>query len=357
MTRASYSDLPKLRPNRVRSAAAVNATRAFFEANGCVFHEVAEQNDYGKDAFVELGLEGRVTGLCAALQIKGGESYERPDGGYVIPIGNHAEYWRSSSIPIFGIVHDSQDDGLRWCNISEMLGRCRRQPPTSLYVEGSAVLTPMALRREIAAAVETARFARTHHALMRLLSPIDQVSFSAIHECFIAGRSDPEVLITLRYVMPALTVRPLCAAIETLSRLTDHPDILWHPGNWIPEEVAAEVRRHFRWSTEEVATFLEWLPLETFQRGCTGESLYMLLIQDPNIKATMRRACTLALERAVPQAIWTALHLWLFWERDGARDAYEKFVAAHPEIRNVDNVDEIEAQIHSGERLHIMLCG
>jgi len=110
--------MPRLRANRVPERAAVNVARTFFEANGCIFQEVSGDNDYGKDAYVDLTFGGQVTGLCAALQIKGGESYRRTAGGYVIPLDDdHAKLWRSSTVPIFGIVHDQSDGKLRWCNI------------------------------------------------------------------------------------------------------------------------------------------------------------------------------------------------------------------------------------------------
>ena len=30
----------------------------FFERHGCVFQEVAQQNDFGKDAYVDIGDDG-----------------------------------------------------------------------------------------------------------------------------------------------------------------------------------------------------------------------------------------------------------------------------------------------------------
>ena len=100
-----------LRKNRAKERAAVNAARSFFEANGCVFQEVDQGNDYGKDAYVDLVDGDKVSGHCIALQIKGGKKYKRANG-YVIPIESHELVWRQSPLPIAGIVFDSESKTL-----------------------------------------------------------------------------------------------------------------------------------------------------------------------------------------------------------------------------------------------------
>src|SRR4051812_40491904 len=112
----------KLRPNRRLAREAVNAVRAFFEANGCVFQEVDEGNDYGKDAYVDISVGDSVTGTCVALQIKGGASFKTKTG-YKIPVdAKHEKIWAESTIPIAGIVYDPTDGRMRWCNISAAVG-------------------------------------------------------------------------------------------------------------------------------------------------------------------------------------------------------------------------------------------
>src|SRR5262245_20614336 len=112
----------KLRRNRVVEREAVNATRAFFESNRCVFQEIDGSNDYGKDAYVDLPQGEVVSGLCAALQIKGGRSFRRAKGNYAIPVtASHAKLWLSSTVPVIGIVYDPDDRQLRWVNLSVLL--------------------------------------------------------------------------------------------------------------------------------------------------------------------------------------------------------------------------------------------
>jgi hypothetical protein len=340
----SAKSMPKLRANRVAERAAVAATMAFFEANHCVFQEVSGANDYGKDAYVDLTFGDQVTGLCAALQIKGGESYRRAGGGYAVPLDDdHAEVWRTSTVPIFGIVHDPSDGKLRWCNVSEFLNSPEGgRLPRSVPVEASALLNEAALHREFAAAVERARVLKADHALLQVLSESEQVSLWAIRDCLALGRADARVLIGLRYLVRALSPRALHNAIIVLSHATPHPDIFWHPRNWIPPHVEEQIKVHFRWCAEEVVEFLKLCPLETFTRGALGQSLYMLLIEDPDKKATMRKACILALEAGHAETAYTALYLWLCWERKNAQAAYASFAAEHPQIREIEDIEDFE---------------
>ena len=178
-------------------------------------------------------------------------------------------------MPIFGVVHDPSDGKLRRCNISDFLNSPKgRQLPASIPVESSALLNETALRREFAAAVERARVLRADHGLLQVLSESERVSLWAIRDCIALGRADARVLIGLRYLLRALSPRPLQTAIIVLSHATPHPDILCHPGNWIPSHVEEQIKRHYRWSVEEVVELLKlcpWRPLNVGHRGnaCT----------------------------------------------------------------------------------------
>src|SRR5688572_3467920 len=110
----------KLRRNRRVERAGVNAAQALFESHDWIFQPVELGNDYGKDAYVDVPRGEQVTGICAALQIKSGDSY-RSSAGYRIPIENHERAWRESPLPMMGIVHDPADGQLYWCNISTFL--------------------------------------------------------------------------------------------------------------------------------------------------------------------------------------------------------------------------------------------
>ena len=178
---------------------------------------------------------------------------------------------------------------------------------------------------------------------MQVLSESERVSLWAIRDCLALGRADARVLIGLRYLLRALSPRPLQTAIIVLSHATPHPDILCHPGYWIPSHVEEQIKRHYRWSVEEVVELLKALsPGRTFERGAQGQCLYMLLIEDSKIKDTMCRACVLAMEARHDEAALTALYLWLYWERKSAKAAYASFAAEYSEIREVEKVEDFE---------------
>jgi hypothetical protein len=95
--------------SRITSRDGVNAARTFFEHHGCTFQEIGQQHDFGKDAYIDVADDRKITHLCVALQIKSGASYRAAAGDYLIPVDNHADLWRRSTVPVFGIVYDPND--------------------------------------------------------------------------------------------------------------------------------------------------------------------------------------------------------------------------------------------------------
>jgi len=92
--------------SHVTSRDGVNTVRSFFEHHACRFQEVDQQQNIGKDAYVDLvDDDACITPLCVALQIKAGTSYRTGKGDYAIPVENHGELWRRSTVPVFGIVY------------------------------------------------------------------------------------------------------------------------------------------------------------------------------------------------------------------------------------------------------------
>jgi hypothetical protein len=138
---------------RVRSREGVNAVQAFLERHGCIFQEVAEQNDFGKDGYVDLGDRGSVTFLCAALQIKSGTSYRTAKQDYFIPIGDHANNWRQSTVPIFGLVYDPEDRQIRWTDITGYLRANPGQQSGAIPVPGEIILDEVSLQTTFKAAL------------------------------------------------------------------------------------------------------------------------------------------------------------------------------------------------------------
>lgn len=342
----------RLRANRRVERAAVNATRAFFEENDCVFGEIDGANDYGKDAYVDIGADGLVTGTCAALQIKGGRSFRTANGDYRIPISNaHRRVWSESTIPIIGIIHDPDDGLLRWTNISEAL---RTNPSaSSVSVRATEILCVGNLHAALAHSIRRTAAGKQAGVLAQALDANDDISISAIFDAFAIGRSDSRVLVGLRYILRALRERPRRAAIHVLSHATPHPDIMWHQGNWIPDEVKQALRPHFRWGTDDVLAMLRAAPLSTFERGEVGESAYMLLQEDPDIENILNASAGVAMRRGDYDVAETALYLVLCWLGEKAPDALLTFLKEYPEAASLRLLPEVRASL--GEHGYLTL--
>ena len=59
----------RLPTTRTVSRDGVNAAQTFFEHNGCVFQEVAQQNDFGKDAYVDLSHQSLSFRTCRGPKV------------------------------------------------------------------------------------------------------------------------------------------------------------------------------------------------------------------------------------------------------------------------------------------------
>src|SRR5579859_3632547 len=131
---------------RVTSRDGVNVTRLFFEHQGCTFQEIGQQHDFGKDAYVDLADEAGITGLCVAIQIKSGNSYRNTSGNYVVPVDNHADIWRRSTVPVLGIVFDPNDSQLRWVDLTGYLRAHPEMESGNIPVSGDHILDEQTLR-------------------------------------------------------------------------------------------------------------------------------------------------------------------------------------------------------------------
>ena len=105
-----------------------------------------------------------------------------------------------------------------------------------------------------------------------------------------------------------------------LSRMRDYVPFFSDTGkNWIPESVTKQVVTSFRWSPEEIAHMLNAVDPEDWGRATLGQSLDVLLYEDPNVVAKLHiaihillkdneatqavRAATLALTHSCDQRI------------------------------------------------------
>jgi hypothetical protein len=334
----------KRRRNRIAEREAVNAVRRFFEFHGCVFQEIDAANDYGKDAYLDFAEGEQITGLCAAVQIKGGISYRRPDGSYYIPLDEaHIRIWQESTLPVLGLIHDPDDGLIRWCSISAFVNTEQNATASSIPVTADAILDEKELHSSLRSAIIDASKA-AKDPLVQALSEESDISESAILDCFALGRSDARVFIGLRYLLRAFDKEMILPLIYVLTHLTPHPDIFWHERNWIPREIKEAVQPHLYWEQDEILRLLQAVDINEYQRGGMGQSLYMLLVQDPNITEKMARVAVRAANSGDEDTGNIALYLHLYWLGEDAPKRFHDLLSAHAGLQSLSYIPEIAQQ-------------
>lgn len=157
VTRPGGGPLVGMRRNRRLERRGVNALRTLLEDAGHIVQEIDGGNDHGEDLYVRFVIDGRLTSSVAAVQVKAGSSYRR-SVGYAIPVGTHANLWRTSNIPILGVVYDQDMRMLYWRNITEYLAS--NSNARSIPIGESDILTADNVR-DVCTGVDT--FIRSFH--------------------------------------------------------------------------------------------------------------------------------------------------------------------------------------------------
>ncbi len=292
------SDLPRTSDEQVTADDGVNAARTFFMHNRCKFQEIDSRNDFGKDVYVDVATDGVVDYLCVALQIKSGTSYRTVRGEYFIPVRKHAESWRLSTIPVFGIVYDPDDMLMRWVDITGYLRSNLRQDGGNIPVSRDSVLSVATLAGAFRDAV-VPYVGRFGMIALNLLMAGD-LQMDALHDAWGLGRFDAKYLLIVRRLIMDLQPEALRRAIFFLSHAGSHPNILYNTdkktGNWIPPEVEEQLLPTFRWSPEEIAKMLRAVDYHDWGYGTLGECLDVLFYEDSNIVAKLHIAIKLLLK-------------------------------------------------------------
>ena len=336
---------PRVRDNRPIERAGVNAARALFEASKHVFQEVDLGNDFGKDAYVDVVEGSQVTGLCVALQIKSGEKYRRASG-YAIPIEDHEEVWRQSPIPVAGIVFDTVSGQLYWVSISKFLADHPRDVPSVIPVPAENLLTGETIASRFTPHFRLMASERSRAtALLQLCSKEEDIQAGALLDCFGAGRTDPRFFIAMRYMMVMLPADSLRMALNLLGDVVEHSDTIFTPVNRVSREVAAEVRTHMRWSLSELTHFFTVVEWTEWQRGDTGQSLYVVMRQDPDIEAKLERLAVEAIRGDDDDVAWPCFYLSIYWAGDDGPEKYDELVSIAPELERLEFSCEVRMNL------------
>lgn len=281
--------------SRTTSRDGVNTARLLFEHNDCRFQEIDQQQDVGKDVYVDLADKAGITPLCVALQIKSGLSYRTAKGDYVVPVDHHADLWRRSTVPVFGIVHDPEDSKLRWVDLTGYLRAHPDQERGNVPVVGRQTLDEFALRGAFANAVRAYGARGTTDLVLNLLSP-DPFQTGAMYDAWALSRSDSKYLLLLRRLLMDLHPEATRRSIWLLSHVGSHPNVFFTKDNWIKPEAEGLLLPSFRWSPEELAHMLRAVDHSDYGRGTLGECLDVLLYEDPNIVSKLHIAIALLLK-------------------------------------------------------------
>lgn len=341
----------KVSQNRIKERSGVNALTTLLERSGLIVQEVSGGNDYGKDAYVDLSKDGEITGVCVALQIKSGASYRRAEG-YAVPVGNHERVWRDSTVPIAGIVHDERDDGLYWCDISSKLAESDSKTLKSIAVqrddrldvnEGVANFCNHFTSIGNALAVQ--------RAVPQLTSESERAQMVALYDCFAMGRKRPEIFKCMRYLMPAYKMENLRLSIWLLSHATPHPDVLWTRENVVDTNVETALRPHLKWSDAEAERMLRAVPWEEWHRGGLGESLFMLLREDPKRIRLMKSVLDSSLKCGEDEVAFSAFYLALYWSKEDAKRQFKELTETHPRLLHIDLVKEVEVMLRHAKEV------
>jgi len=332
----------QLSSKRQTAQEGVDAVRNFFHRNNCVFQEIAQQNDFGKDGYVDVGEGGRVTFLCAALQIKSGKSYRTAEGDYFIPVDAHAETWRHSTVPVFGLVYDPDDQEIRWIDITGYLRKHSGVTAGRIPVTKETVLSRATLHGQFKTALQ-GYSSRGFGALALNLLIAGPLQGDAVYDAWALGRSDSKYLLIIRRFIMDLDGGALRRAIHLLAHAGLHPDILWTPQNWIPPEVSKCVVASYRWSPEEIARMILAIDHGDYGRATLGQSLDVLLYEDPNVLLKLYIAIKLLLDESETYAVRAAT-LALTHSLDQRKEV-KSLIKAYPALLKHEWFQEIAASI------------
>lgn len=274
----------------VQAEMAVNRFDALCIERKWPFVAAPANRDFGKDGYVDVSEDGKITGQSFFVQVKGGRSYAS-GGGYRIPVEDHLVLWRDSPAAVIGIVVDPADERPRWVNLTEAL---RIDPAAkSVFVHpGAALDDPEQVVRLLESVRRTAI---ERYVPLGVGSRSTREQVEAVWEAFAMGHEDAAPLIAVRRSFLAFDRSAARDSIFALSHCTPHPDIGWNDSNWLPLRTRDAVAACFRWSFHEVWQLLTFVdPERGMRRGTIGQCVFMLLQEDPDISRAVERVISTA---------------------------------------------------------------
>lgn len=340
---AAGSRRKQSRPSRAVGKAGQRAVEAVLEAAGLVVQRVEQENDIGRDAFVDLVERGEVTGSVISLQVKSGPSFVRK-GTYMIP-GDPEDFtlWRESTVPFFGVVHEPASGALRWVDLSSaaQIADSYLSPTVEGPFGRNAVPVPEGNRLDLSvepfirAATESVRRFRGLPT-SALLARDPEIVEIGIADVFAIGRYDPDAFVLLGALFHRLPAETRAGALRALAMCTRHPDVFWTTNNWIPDAAKAAVRSCTTWTAADVEAFLGMINDEGIGRGTIGQDVFHVLELD---RCLADRLFETAVSTHRPETVraWAAIIL-AYLAQDDALELVGRVIRLAPDLAQQDLV-------------------
>jgi hypothetical protein len=231
--------------------------------------------DIGKDLYVDVTEENRATGEVVAIQVKGGNSYQRRKGPAFACTADDIALWAASTVPIFAVVHDPESGRLSWINLTAWARAHSGKDllPPSVTLDDAYALSTQTLPQFVAEARDFLR-ASGNPTLLGLASDDPTIQEAAVYDAFALGRTDARALLLLRSSLRYISdPRPLRLAIHVFALCVGHGDIFWSARNWLPSEIRGRVVAEMDWSYDELCKLFAAADLEEYARGGRGQDV------------------------------------------------------------------------------------
>lgn len=322
---------------------AVLAVSRFCLDQSWVFIEVPGQSDFGKDGYVDIVTsEGDVTGICFAVQIKGGRSFRRGHGYRIDATTANRQQWAASTLPVIGIVWDPDVSRLFWADLTRILNEGGIE--ADLTVPHGQGLTDEAGLRQFKKYVGSV--AHRHASILDLVSSDSDLQMAGVAASYHIGRTDGRALILLRRVLFGLDPESRRAAVWALASAVPHPDILGSAEQSPDPSAEALLRPALRWTEREVVQLLEMIDDENgISRGSFGQHVHQLLVMDPSHAATMEEAAVHAAQSGLMDVAAWALVLAVYWAEEDGAATYRRLVDREKLLADTWAAGQVEASL------------
>lgn len=280
---------PKWKHNKIVETEGLLFVQEVFNGH-YIFNKIDGSNDVGLDGYLEYVVGGHASGVCIAVQVKSGNSYQGAKGKFVQikSDASHFQYWSKHSLPVAIIVYIPEDGKAYWMDITKYL---RNNPhvqangPFTIKIDKTSIFNKDLLPEFISNfASYSASFNDEWHfgrALKGLVDfQDDKTKVDSIKALFYYHRTSKEswyYLIQLFTIEKDLDIQKLL--IWTMRHLISHGDIFWHKNNILPEEIRNYgkllITKFFTLS--EVKKLLVHIDERGISRGSIGQDIYALL--------------------------------------------------------------------------------